>query len=172
MAIEQPTLFPPSKNRHLVSPTEQGDPEPLYASRPLPPRRKYSALPSLFWCGPKVAVLRGEVRHSCLSNFQLNEDLSKSSGKPSLDSAAAAEDITCERRSRLNCRPCYYSRVHVLESPHIGHELHNFIPGFDGLAIEFESPLGGDELNKFSDRLDIGGFEHSLPEQSQPVLPG
>ena len=58
----------------------------------------------------------------------------------------------------------------ALESAQVGNVLHDLVAGLHRLAVQLESPLGGDQVNQFLDRLNVGGFQVPLPQLTQPVL--
>ncbi len=74
------------------------------------------------------------------------------------------------RRDVLKCLGCQDSSR--LSSSQIGNLLQDLVAGLDGLRIQFEATLSGNQIDQLFNRLNIGGFQRVLANDAQPLVPG
>ncbi len=59
-----------------------------------------------------------------------------------------------------------------LETTQVGNVLHDLITCLNRLAVEFEGPLGCDQVNQFLDRFNVGSLEVALSKLSKSLIAG
>ena len=81
-------------------------------------------------------------------------------------SNASASAFACVPHPNPNPDPTH------LSAPQVRDVLHDLIAGLDGLRIQLERPLRGDQVDQFVDRLDVRGFQRTLLDRAEAVGAG